>query len=73
MAERIENADGDGLSVAERMILVQDIWDSIAADQGQLDLSRAEKAELDGRMKEHLESPGEGSSWEQVVKRLSLG
>ena len=73
MAERIENAGDDRLSIAERIILDQDIWDSIAADQGQLELSSDQKAELDRRMQEHLASPSEGNNWEQIIKRLSLG
>ena len=71
MSERNENADDGRLSIAERIILVQDIWDSIAAEQGDLALSEAQKAELDTRMAEHLSSPDDGNSWEQIKRRLS--
>ena len=72
MDERAENTGNDRLSVAERIILVQDIWDSIAADQGHLAISESQKADLDMRMNEHLASPTEGSSWDQAVRRIRL-
>ena len=38
------------LSIDERLRLVEDIWDSIAADQGTLPLTDEQKAELDQRL-----------------------
>ncbi len=38
------------LSIDERLRLVEDIWDSIAADQGALPLTDEQKAELDKRL-----------------------
>lgn len=38
------------LSIDERLRLVEDIWDSIAADQGALPLTDEQKAELDQRL-----------------------
>jgi putative addiction module component (TIGR02574 family) len=38
------------LPIEERIRLVEDIWDSIAADQLALDLTEAQKAELDKRL-----------------------
>ena len=38
------------LSIDERIRLVEDIWDSIAADQGALPLTDEQKAELDRRL-----------------------
>ena len=37
------------LPIEDRIRLVEDIWDSIAADQLALDLTQAQKAELDKR------------------------
>ena len=36
--------------IENRIRLVEDIWDSIAADQSALDLTEAQKAELDRRL-----------------------
>jgi putative addiction module component (TIGR02574 family) len=38
------------LSVDERIKLVEDLWDSIAADQNALPLTSEQKAELDRRL-----------------------
>jgi len=38
------------LSVEERIKLVEDLWDSIAADQQALPLTAEQKAELDRRL-----------------------
>jgi putative addiction module component (TIGR02574 family) len=38
------------LPVAERIKLVEDLWDSIAADQGGLPLTADQKVELDRRL-----------------------
>ena len=38
------------LSIDERMQLVEDIWDSIAADQATLPLTDEQKVELDRRL-----------------------
>ena len=58
------------LSVSERMLIVQEIWDSIAADQQALDVTEAQKAELDRRIAAHDAAPHEGRSWEEIKHRL---
>jgi putative addiction module component (TIGR02574 family) len=60
------------LSVAERLQLVEDLWDSIAQDANaeSLPLSDAEKALLDERLADLERSPDAGSSWEEVKARL---
>ena len=58
------------LSVAERIQLVEDIWDSIAAEPGALPLSPAQAAELDRRLSEAEADPGAGRSWAEVKARL---
>ena len=40
------------LSLKERLKLVEDLWDSIAADQERLPLTREQRAELDERLDE---------------------
>ena len=49
------------LPVPERMILVEQIWDSIAEDDEQIELTDAQKAELDRRLAAHEASPDSGS------------
>ena len=38
------------LPIVERIKLVEDLWDSIASDQGALPLTDAQKVELDRRL-----------------------
>ena len=58
------------LSVAERIQLVEDLWDSIAADPEGLPLTEAQKAELDRRLEEHRADPHSAVPWEVVRERL---
>jgi putative addiction module component (TIGR02574 family) len=58
------------LSVAERIQLVEDLWDSIAADPEALPLTEAQKAELDRRLAEHEADPDSAVPWEEVRERL---
>jgi putative addiction module component (TIGR02574 family) len=44
------NANLRKLPVAERIRLVEDLWDSIAADQSSLPLTTDQRAELDRRL-----------------------
>ncbi len=44
------NATLQELPVEERLRIVEDLWDSIAADQKSLPLTAAQRAELDHRL-----------------------
>ena len=61
------------LSVAERIQLAQDIWDSVAADPDALPPSGEQTEELDRRLAELATDPAAGSSWEDVRIRLLDG
>lgn len=62
------------LSVAERLQLVEDIWDSIADEGGaELPLDSAERALLDRRVAEADAAPAEGRSWEEVRTAIIRG
>jgi putative addiction module component (TIGR02574 family) len=63
-------SDVSQLSVAERIIVVEQIWDSIAAEQEKLALTPAQEAELDRRLESYRRSPTVGSSWEEVKARI---
>jgi putative addiction module component (TIGR02574 family) len=58
------------LSVSERIQLVEDIWDSIAAETNTLPLTDAERAELDRRLADAEANPGVGTPWEDLKARL---
>jgi len=58
------------LSVAERIQLAEDLWDSVAAETGELPLSAAQKAELERRLADLERDPGVGEPWEVVRARI---
>ena len=59
------------LSVAERIQIVEDIWDSISESPESLELSEAEKLELGKRLESYRQNPNEGIEWETLKKNLS--
>ncbi len=59
------------LSVAERIQIVEDIWDSILVSPEDLELSQAEKSKLDKRLESYKQQPSEGIEWETLKKNLS--
>ncbi len=59
------------LSVAERVQIVEDIWDSIGKNPEELALSEIEKIELDKRLESYRQNPNEGIEWETLKKNLS--
>ena len=58
------------LSIPERIQLVEDIWDSIAASPEPLELTKAQEEELDRRLKELDANPGSAIPWEEVIAKL---
>jgi putative addiction module component (TIGR02574 family) len=58
------------LSVSERIQLVEDIWDSIAAEASAVELSDEIREELDRRLDDQEANPGIGHSWPEVRARL---
>ena len=55
------------LNVAERLELVEDVWDSIARDTADLPLTVAQRKELDRRLQDESQP---ASSWDEVKKRV---
>ena len=58
------------MSVAERIQLAEDIWDSIAAVPEALPLTDAERQELDRRLELYAQNPDEGIPWDELKDRL---
>jgi putative addiction module component (TIGR02574 family) len=59
------------LSIAERLRLVEDIWDSIAASPDALPVTDSQRRELDRRLAEYRSNPTAGRSWQEVRDSLS--
>ena len=67
---RTTDLDISELSVAERIQLAEDLWDSVAAETGELPLTEAQAAELDRRLAELARDPEAGESWQVVRERI---
>ena len=54
------------LSVDERIRLAEAIWESIATEPSQLELTEAQQQELERRLAAHTVSPEDVVPWEEV-------
>ena len=58
------------LSVSERIVLAEKLWDSIVDEDGSIDLPENKKNELDRRLQAFLDDQDIGSSWAEVKERI---
>ena len=59
------------LSVAERVLLVEAIWDSIASEKKHTyKLSEAQIHFLEEEMASYSRNPTEGASWDEIKARI---
>ena len=70
MDANVKSLGIDRLSLAERILLVEEIWDSIAAEAEALEFPQSHKEELERRLADRDANPDAGSSWEDVKTRL---
>ncbi|MDP2956389.1 MAG: addiction module protein [Longimicrobiales bacterium] len=61
------------LTVAERIQLVEDLWDSIAEAEEVLELTEAQRVELDRRLAAHRAQPGSSIPWAVLRAELTEG
>ena len=65
--------DFSNLTVAERIQLAEDLWDSLAEVPEVLALSKAQRAELDRRLVAHRSEPEATLSWDALRQELLAG
>ena len=58
------------LDITERIILVEEIWDSIAKEQDSLGLSEYEKNILDDRLLSLESNTGNLMSWDEMKAKI---
>ena len=58
------------LGLSEKLLLVEDIWDSIAASNSEIPMPMWQKQELDKRYEEYKEGKLELHDWEDIHKGL---
>ncbi|WP_200873650.1 addiction module protein [Candidatus Magnetobacterium casense] len=58
------------LSISERIILVETIWDTIIDSPGDIVLTDIQKTEIERRLAAYYDNRGAGDSWENVKDRI---
>ena len=66
MPANLQTLGIDRWSVDDRLVLVQEIWDSIAVEAERSPLTAAQRQEVDRRLAAHRANPGAAIPWEQV-------
>ncbi|OUC12846.1 MAG: addiction module protein [Alkalinema sp. CACIAM 70d] len=61
------------LTLSEKLLLLEDLWDSIAQTPEQLPMLDWQKEELAKRKATSLLNPNSGSSWESAKQRIRNG
>lgn len=64
------SADLRNLPLEERIRLVEDLWDSIAADQNSLPLTPEQRVELDRRLAAYEADGDQGPTAEDVIENI---
>ena len=60
----------DRMTIAERILYVQDLWDRIAKDAEEQPLSPAQAAELDRRLAAYRAQPEASIPWEVAREQM---
>jgi putative addiction module component (TIGR02574 family) len=58
------------LSTPERILLVEDLWDSISMNEAEVPIPESHKAELDRRLRQYESAPGSLLSLEDLRERI---
>jgi putative addiction module component (TIGR02574 family) len=63
----------DQLDTGERIKLLQDLWDEIAAHPEHVPVTDAQRAELGRRLDDHRSNPDACVAWSEAKARLRSG
>ena len=58
------------LSIPEKILLVEDLWDSITSDESEVPVPQSHIAELDKRFMKYRSHPGDFLSLEELQRRI---
>lgn len=70
MSVTLKSLGLDQLDVNQRLALVEELWDSIAAEGPDLPLTPAQAVELNRRLADHRAAPDDVVSLEEVMASL---
>ena len=60
----------DKLSIDERILLVEDIWDSIVAEEESVPLTDSQRELLDERLAKYEANPDDVLTWDEVMQEV---
>ncbi|MDQ1363809.1 MAG: hypothetical protein QG652_1671 [Pseudomonadota bacterium] len=58
------------LSQSERILLAEQLWDSVAEENAELEMTEGHKEILKQRLAAYQASPDEGRSWQEVKDEM---
>lgn len=58
------------LSTSEKILIIEDIWESIITSQHNYSINETHKKLLNERLEAYNKNPDEGKSWEDVKKTI---
>ncbi|MBI4289095.1 MAG: addiction module protein [Chloroflexi bacterium] len=58
------------LSTPEKILLAEDLWDSIASDESMVPVPKSHREELDKRLRKYQSAPGNLLSLEELRSRI---
>ena len=58
------------LTISEKLLLIEDIWDSIALENGVIPISEWQKTELDKRYRDYQDGKLKLHDWESVHENI---
>lgn len=59
------------LTPSEKILLAEDLWDSVASEEKLFPLTDDQRRELDARLASYSANPDAGDTWENVRDRIS--
>jgi putative addiction module component (TIGR02574 family) len=71
MAVSLKSLGIERLGIEERLSLVEELWDSIAADSPAIPLTQAQQDDLDRRIAEHEANPDDVVPWEEIKTSIT--
>ena len=58
------------LTAAQKLLLVSELWDDLAAHPTEVPVTREQIAELDRRMETYRRDPSQVTTWEAIQQRI---
>jgi putative addiction module component (TIGR02574 family) len=58
------------LTVAERLQLIEEIWNSISHDESEIALTSAQQEEIERRLESYTDIKNQGKSWQEIKQKM---